>query len=97
MLLDPNLAKCGFQLEPQNEEAVMSESGIFLVSIPRLSMQTGPGGSVKPVHRHKKKHRTQLTCLGSKTDEIRVHFRFCYRKTGCGINKSPFSYQIKPV
>ena len=78
MLRDPNLAKCGFKLEP-HEEAVMSESGIFLVSIPRLSMQTGPaGGSVKPVHRHKKKHRTQLTCLGSKTDKTRVHFRFCY-------------------
>ena len=63
MLHDSNLAKCGFKLEPQNEEAVMSESGIFLVSIPRLSMQTGPGGSVKPVHRHKKKHGTQLKSL----------------------------------
>ena len=60
MMLDPNLAKCGFKLESQNEEAVMSESGIFLVSIPRLSMQMGPGGRVKPVHRHKKKHRVQL-------------------------------------
>ena len=29
-------------------EAVMSESGIFPVSIPRLSMHTGPGTSVKP-------------------------------------------------
>ena len=55
MLHDPNLAKCGFQLEPQNEEAVMSESGIFLVSIPRLSMHTGPGTGVKPVKRNKKK------------------------------------------
>ena len=26
----------------------MAESGIFPVSIPRLSMQTGPGASVKP-------------------------------------------------
>ena len=54
MLLDPNLAKCGFKLEP-HEEAVMSESGIFLVSIPRLSMHTGPGTGVKPVKRNKKK------------------------------------------
>lgn len=60
ILDDPNLAKCGFIL---NEEAVMSESGIFLVSIPRLSMQTGPGGRLKPVNRHKKKHRTQLKAL----------------------------------
>ena len=32
----------------------MSESGIFPVSIPRLSIQTGPGTGVKPVHIHKK-------------------------------------------
>ena len=38
----------------------MSESGIFLVSIPRPSMHTWSGTSVKPVHRNKKKHRTQL-------------------------------------
>jgi len=37
----------------------MSESGIFPVSIPRLSMHTGPGASVKPVHKKKKKYRTQ--------------------------------------
>lgn len=55
-----NLENSGFKLELQYDEAVMSESGIFLVSIPRPSMHTWPGTSVKPVHRNKKKHRTQL-------------------------------------
>lgn len=34
---------------------MISESGIFLVSIPRLSMHTGPGTGVKPVKGNKKK------------------------------------------
>ena len=34
-------------------EAVISESGIFLVSIPRLSMQTGLGRGTKPIHETK--------------------------------------------
>ena len=30
----------------------MSESGIFLVSIPRLSIHTGPESGVKPIYRN---------------------------------------------
>ena len=58
VVIQPNLDIFGAKLnvEPQNEEAVMSESGIFLVSIPRLSMHTGPGTGVKPIHGHNKKY-----------------------------------------
>ena len=39
----------------------MSESGIFLVSIPRLSIHTGPGTGVKPVNGNKKIVRDNYT------------------------------------
>ena len=42
-----NLAKAGLYVEC-HEEAVISESGILFVSIPRLSMHTGPTVGVKP-------------------------------------------------
>ena len=42
-----NLAKAGLYVEC-HEEAVISESGILFVSIPRLSMHTGPTAGVKP-------------------------------------------------
>ena len=45
--------------EPQNVEAVMAESGIFPVSIPRLSVHTGPGTSVKPVQQSQKEIRNK--------------------------------------
>ena len=45
----PNLANSGLWLSESLEEAVMSESGILSVSIPRLSMHTGPAKGVKPV------------------------------------------------
>ena len=38
----------------------MAESGIFRVSIPRPSVHTGPGTSVKSVDSHEKKNKTQL-------------------------------------
>ena len=42
-----NLAKAGLYVE-YHEEAVISESGVLLVSIPRLSMHIGPTAGVKP-------------------------------------------------
>ena len=41
----------------------MSESGILRVSIPRLSMHTGPGTGVKPVYGIKNKRQRIIETL----------------------------------
>ena len=58
---------------PKYEEAVISESGIFLVSIPRLSMQTGPGTGSKPVYNNKKREEAQLDCKITSTQRCNFY------------------------
>ena len=69
----------------------MAESGNFLVSIPRLSMHTGPGTNIKPVHR-KKKHRTQLKrCFCDILTPILAQKHIgTMQKNSFGIDKSRF-------
>ena len=69
----------------------MSESGIFLVSIPRLSVHTGPGTRVKPVYGKKKEIRS--TIKGAASVRFLYPFRVMNRrKTGSDYTCWPQHY-----